>query len=110
MKVAITGATGFVGSRLVERLRSEGHQVLVFSRSLNKAEKVFPKSLIGRFAFDPEVLILAQKMGYKIKEIPVLWKNDLQSKVGLSNVFKMAMDILRIRINLLKGVYDKKAK
>jgi uncharacterized protein len=44
MKVAITGATGFVGSRLVERLKSEGHQVVVFSRNVNKAEKVFPKS------------------------------------------------------------------
>ncbi|MDZ4876180.1 MAG: Epimerase family protein [Chroococcidiopsis cubana SAG 39.79] len=44
MKVAITGATGFVGSRLVERLKLEGHQVVVFSRNVNKAEKVFPKS------------------------------------------------------------------
>jgi uncharacterized protein len=44
MKVAITGATGFVGSRLVERLKSDGHQVVVFSRSVTKAEKVFPKS------------------------------------------------------------------
>lgn len=44
MKVAITGATGFVGSRLVEQLKSYGHQVVVFSRNVNKAEKVFPKS------------------------------------------------------------------
>ncbi|MBE9017795.1 TIGR01777 family protein [Chroococcidiopsis sp. CCALA 051] len=55
MKVAITGATGFVGSRLVERLKSEGHQVVVFSRNVNKAEKVFPKS-----AF-PNVEIIAYK-------------------------------------------------
>jgi uncharacterized protein (TIGR01777 family) len=44
MKIAITGATGFVGSRLVERLKSDGHQVVVFSRNAAKAEKVFPKS------------------------------------------------------------------
>ncbi|MGL4619342.1 MAG: thylakoid membrane protein ThyD, partial [Chroococcidiopsis sp.] len=44
MKVAITGATGFVGSRLVERLKSDGHQVVVFSRNVNKADNVFPKS------------------------------------------------------------------
>jgi len=43
MKVAITGATGFVGSRLVERLKVDGHQIVVFSRNVNKAEKVFPK-------------------------------------------------------------------
>ncbi|MEA5551698.1 TIGR01777 family oxidoreductase [Anabaena cylindrica UHCC 0172] len=42
MKVAITGATGFVGSRLVERLHEEGHRVLVLSRNTNSAHKVFP--------------------------------------------------------------------
>src|SRR4028118_1393691 len=44
MKVAITGATGFVGSRLVERLHAEGHQVLVLTRNPATAQKVFPKS------------------------------------------------------------------
>jgi hypothetical protein len=42
MKVAITGATGFVGSRLVERLHAEGNQILVFSRNAAKAKQVFP--------------------------------------------------------------------
>ncbi|AFZ57787.1 TIGR01777 family protein [Anabaena cylindrica FACHB-243] len=42
MKVAITGATGFVGSRLVERLHNEGHRILVLSRNTNSAHKVFP--------------------------------------------------------------------
>lgn len=44
MKVAIAGATGFVGSRLVERLHNEGHQVLILTRNLATAQKVFPKS------------------------------------------------------------------
>ncbi len=33
MKVAIAGGTGFVGSRLVERLLAEGHQVLNLTRN-----------------------------------------------------------------------------
>jgi hypothetical protein len=44
MKVAITGASGFVGSRLVERLRTEGHQAIVLTRNPASANRVFPKS------------------------------------------------------------------
>jgi uncharacterized protein len=44
MKVAIAGATGFVGSRLVDKLHSEGHQVLVLTRDSDRARRVFPAS------------------------------------------------------------------
>ena len=44
MKIAITGATGFVGSRLVEQLNTQGHQILVLTRNSSKAQKVFPRS------------------------------------------------------------------
>jgi uncharacterized protein (TIGR01777 family) len=44
MRVAITGATGFVGSRLVERLTEEGHSVLVFSRNAVRAQQTFPST------------------------------------------------------------------
>jgi uncharacterized protein len=44
MKVAIAGATGFVGSRLVEKLQAQGYQVLVLSRDAAKAKRVFPAS------------------------------------------------------------------
>ncbi len=42
MKVAITGATGFVGSRLVQRLHKDGHRILVLTRNTSSAQKVFP--------------------------------------------------------------------
>jgi uncharacterized protein (TIGR01777 family) len=44
MKIAIAGATGFVGSRLVERAQEEGHEILVFTRNPTKAQRVFPPS------------------------------------------------------------------
>ncbi|MDY7021568.1 MAG: TIGR01777 family oxidoreductase [Cyanobacteriota bacterium] len=44
MKVAVTGATGFVGTRLVERLSQEGHQVLVLTRNAERAKRIFPSS------------------------------------------------------------------
>jgi dolichyl-phosphate beta-glucosyltransferase len=71
-------------------------------------EKVVPQCKIDRFAFDPEILIIAKRMGYKIKEIPVTWYNDPNSTVGFSNMINMAKDLFRIRLNIIKGVYEKK--
>lgn len=45
MRVAVTGATGFVGSRLVERLQAEGHQVLVLARKPERAAQIFPTAI-----------------------------------------------------------------
>jgi len=69
-------------------------------------EDVFPRCKIDRFAFDPEILIVAKKLGYKIKEIPVTWKNDLESKVKFKNTIKMGIDLLKIRWNLITKKYD----
>ena len=44
MKIAITGATGFVGSRLVSKLQAQGLQVTIFTRNSNYARKVIPSS------------------------------------------------------------------
>jgi len=70
-------------------------------------DKVFPKCKIDRFAFDPEILVLAKRSGFKIKEIPVHWKNDPESKVKLKSMIKMALDLIKIRINLIKRAYAK---
>jgi uncharacterized protein (TIGR01777 family) len=42
MKVAITGATGFVGSLLVQQLHAQGHKIVVLTRKTAFAKKVFP--------------------------------------------------------------------
>ena len=69
-------------------------------------ENIFPRCRIDRFAFDPEILVIAQKLGYKIKEIPAYWKNDPESKVKFKSIIKMALDLFKIRWNLITGKYD----
>ncbi|MFW6359458.1 MAG: TIGR01777 family oxidoreductase [Chroococcales cyanobacterium] len=44
MKIAITGATGFVGSRLVQKLTENGHSILVLTRNENRGKRVFPST------------------------------------------------------------------
>ncbi len=70
------------------------------------AGKIFPKCKINRFAFDPEILVIAKKLGYKIKEAPILWKNDPESKVKFKGMIKMALDLVKIRLNMIRGFYD----
>ncbi len=43
MKIVVSGATGFVGSRLVERLQMDGHQIVVLTRNTAHARHVFPE-------------------------------------------------------------------
>ncbi|KAM3356999.1 epimerase family protein SDR39U1, chloroplastic-like [Capsicum galapagoense] len=42
MIVSVTGATGFVGKRLVQRLHADKHQIRVLTRSRSKAQSIFP--------------------------------------------------------------------
>jgi uncharacterized protein (TIGR01777 family) len=42
MKVFLTGGSGFIGKRLVERLHESGHHCIVLSRSLQKSRLSFP--------------------------------------------------------------------
>ena len=73
--------------------------------SQRAVKDIFPKCRIDRFAFDPEMLIIARKLGYKIKEVPVTWRNDLDSKVKFGSMIKMGVDLLKVRWNLITYKY-----
>ena len=64
------------------------------------AKIIFQKSKISGWTFDVEVLILAKQMGYKIKEIPVNWENDPDSKVKINSVIEMAVGLLKLKLNI----------
>ena len=59
--------------------------------------------------FDIEVLFLAKKLGYGIKEVPVEWHYVETRRVNpVTDTIQGFSDILRIRMNAWKGVYTPK--
>lgn len=86
----------------------------------NVAKSIFSKMRIfGRInnvtgwkvtAYDVEVLHIAKKMGEKIKEVRVIWRNEDVSSGKSRNFIKesieMLFEILRVRINDILGKYD----
>jgi len=71
------------------------------------AKILFAQSKLNDWSFDAEILFLAQKEGYSIKEIPVEWHDDPRTKV---NLFKDTIDsffgLLKIRFFDLAGKYQ----
>ena len=72
------------------------------------AEDVFSKVKERGWIFDDEALALARKLKYKIKEVPIHWVNDPESKVKLRDYPKSLLGALKIRWNLSTGKYSLK--
>ncbi len=73
--------------------------------SAEAVNNILPRCKINRWAFDPEILKVGKKLGYNIKEVPVYWINDPNSKVKLKGMVKMGFDLFKIRWNLITGKY-----
>ena len=73
--------------------------------SKKTTEAVFAKQTIFRWAFDVEILAIAKKMRFKIKETPVVWANDAQSHVKIGGMIKMFFEVLSVRKNLWSKKY-----
>jgi len=71
------------------------------------AQKVFERSVINRWSYDPEILFLAVKFGFKIHEIPIVWVNDDRTRVKLVNDTLLSfIELLKIRWNNWQGHYS----
>jgi dolichyl-phosphate beta-glucosyltransferase len=68
---------------------------------------IFPRQHLTGFGFDVEVLYIARKAGYTIKEVPVNWINSPKSPVHImKDSARVVVDLVRIRWNDLSGHYN----
>ena len=114
------GADVAIGSRWLDKQRQTIHQPLYrrfFGRCFNwvtrkvmglpykdtqcgfkafkrdAAQVIFRLQTIERWGFDPEILFIARKLGYKIVEVPVTWGHDERSRISyLKDGMKMLED------------------
>lgn len=69
-------------------------------------KRVFAKMTVFDFAFDVEILAIAEKTGYKTVEIPIRWKNSPETKLNLiRDIPLMFFSLLRIFFNKSTGKY-----
>jgi len=75
------------------------------------AKRIVSLQTFNRFSFDVEILFIAKKLGYKIKEAPVVWIDKEGSKVSpIKDSLKMLIDLFKIRLNNLLGKYGGESK
>jgi dolichyl-phosphate beta-glucosyltransferase len=62
------------------------------------AHSIFPVTRVHGFAFDVEILYLADRAGFRVVEVPVEWRNDPASRVNMvTDSARMILEALRIR-------------
>jgi glycosyltransferase involved in cell wall biosynthesis len=72
------------------------------------AHMVFGLQRIERWGFDPEILFIARKLRYSVREVPVSWGHDERSRISyLKDGLKMLEEMAFIRFNSVFGRYDK---
>ncbi|MGH9605646.1 MAG: dolichyl-phosphate beta-glucosyltransferase [Terracidiphilus sp.] len=77
----------------------------------NAAQTVFQLQTIDRWGFDPEILFIALKRGYKIVEVPVSWAHDERTRMSyLKDGMRMLEDIAQVRWNAFLGRYDREVE
>jgi dolichyl-phosphate beta-glucosyltransferase len=80
----------------------------LFSREA--AEGIFPHQNIFYWAFDVEILALADRLGYTTKEVPIVWVNDERSSMSIKGMVRMLFEVLLVRAHLMTRSYTKAEK
>lgn len=70
------------------------------------ARELFTRQRLQNWSFDSEILFIARRKGFRVSELPVVWRNDEATKVRLwKDVAASFLGLLSIRLNELLGRY-----
>jgi dolichyl-phosphate beta-glucosyltransferase len=72
------------------------------------AQMLFGLQTLHGWSFDIEVLYLARRRKYRIREVPIHWYFDPETKLNaVRDALRMIQDIFTIRLNAWRGSYDR---
>ena len=77
--------------------------------SARAAGALFPFQRLDGFGFDVEILFLARRGGFAIREVPLTWIYGRESKVSVASGARGFLDILAVRWHQLRGAYPSRA-
>ncbi|MCX6811642.1 MAG: glycosyltransferase family 2 protein [Candidatus Berkelbacteria bacterium] len=73
------------------------------------AKEIFPLQTMERWSFDMELVAIAKKHGYKIKEVPVIWEEQAGSRLrAVKTAIRSLRDVFVIWWRKITGKYNKK--
>jgi dolichyl-phosphate beta-glucosyltransferase len=101
-------ATGKIGNAIVQTLLLLPFSDTQCGFKLYRAEAlqtILPRLTINGFAFDMEMLAVASVHGLKAVEVPVTWRNVLDSRVRPMHNLEVLRDVFRIRYRMAMGDY-----
>jgi len=71
------------------------------------ALELFSLQRLKNWSFDAEIIYLAQLKGYRVREVPVTWRDDRATKVRLwRDIFRSFLELLQVRIYDAQGKYQ----
>jgi glycosyltransferase involved in cell wall biosynthesis len=92
--------------RVVLRLDFKDTQCGFKAFRRNAARALFPLQKIERWGFDPEILFLADRAGFRVVEVPVRWGHDSGTRISpIADGSRMVGEMLRIRWYSMAGKY-----
>jgi dolichyl-phosphate beta-glucosyltransferase len=101
--------TGKIGNVIVQTLLLLPYTDTQCGFKLYRADalkKILPRLTVDGFAFDMEMLAVASVQGLKAVEVPVTWRNVLDSRVRAIHNLEVLRDVLRIRYRMAMGDYS----